>query len=96
MTIINTLEFNSGDIVQHFKRELISRTGPVFELMHVYVITGRSIHTETGEELIQYRALYPPYQTFVAYLYIRKIKRKDIILYDKSIKQHPTCKQSSR
>ena len=88
MTIINTLEFNSGDIVQHFKRELISRTRPGFELMHVYVITGRSIHTETGEELIQYRALYPPYQTF---------SRPTSMFYSKVDKsKYPNVKQTYR
>ena len=42
-----------GTIVRHFKREL-DPTGTNY----LYRVIGTGVHTETGEELIVYRALY--------------------------------------
>lgn len=42
-----------GDIVQHFKRELHSDKS-----LYVYKILGFAKHTETGEKLVVYQALY--------------------------------------
>ena len=52
-------KFVSGDIVQHFKREMIS----LEELdknpnLYLYEIVGTSRHTETGEEMMIYKPLY--------------------------------------
>ena len=44
--------FMPGDIVRHFKRELED------EIIHV------AKHTETGEALMIYRALYEPFGVF--------------------------------
>ncbi|MBQ3428402.1 MAG: DUF1653 domain-containing protein [Mogibacterium sp.] len=49
--------FKSGDIVQHFKRELLTeeeRTGN----MYLYVIIGVAMHSETCELMMVYRPLY--------------------------------------
>lgn len=51
---INDRTFKVGDIVQHFKRETIKRP----ETQYLYVITGFAKHTETGEMLVIYQALY--------------------------------------
>ncbi len=53
------IRFKSGDIVQHFKRETISKE----ELeknpnVYLYRIIGTSRHTESGEELMIYEPLY--------------------------------------
>jgi len=42
-----------GDIVQHFKRETCCDKSN-----YVYKILGFAKHTETGEELVVYQALY--------------------------------------
>ncbi|MBQ3474647.1 MAG: DUF1653 domain-containing protein [Bacilli bacterium] len=52
-------KFEIGDIVQHFKRETLSKE----ELeknpnKYLYEIIGVSKHTETGEELMIYKPLY--------------------------------------
>ena len=47
----NTRQMEAGDIVRHFKGKL-------------YVIEGFAKHTETGEQLVIYRALYPPFEVF--------------------------------
>lgn len=47
--------FFTGDIVQHFKREMIE--DPLSK-DYLYEIIGYATHTETGETLMIYRALY--------------------------------------
>ena len=53
------MNFKKGDIVQHFKRETVSKE----ELdnnpnKYLYEIIGTSRHTESGEELMIYKPLY--------------------------------------
>lgn len=47
-------EFKEGDIVKHFKRETVDT--PTNE--YLYGIMGAATHTETGEKLMVYQALY--------------------------------------
>ena len=47
--------FEPGDIVQHFKRETI---GNPHDNTYLYRVIGFARHTETGEELVIYKALY--------------------------------------
>ena len=51
--------FKQGDIVRHFKRELDSSGN-----MYLYRILGIARHTENGEELMVYQALYGDGQIF--------------------------------
>lgn len=51
--------FKQGDIVKHFKRELDSSGN-----MYLYRILGVARHTENGEELMVYQALYGDCQIF--------------------------------
>ena len=46
-------QFRTGDIVQHFKREL----EPAGSGKYLYKIIGSAEHTETGERLMIYQAL---------------------------------------
>ena len=48
-----------GDIVQHFKREWVSSETSEY----LYKVLAFAQHTETGEKLVIYEALYPPYKT---------------------------------
>lgn len=48
-------ELTSGTIVKHFKRELIEGEKGT---MYCYEILGVAKHTESGERLVIYRALY--------------------------------------
>lgn len=52
-------EFNVGDIVKHFKREYVSEKSSEY----IYKILAFARHSETGEQLVVYQGLYPPYKT---------------------------------
>lgn len=54
--------FEIGDIVQHFKREIITKEDHPSK--YLYIIRDIAKHTETGECLIVYQALYPPFYTY--------------------------------
>ena len=45
-----------GDIVQHFKREMVEDKEHSME--YLYIIEAIAMHTETGDKLVVYRALY--------------------------------------
>ncbi len=51
--------FKIGDIVKHFKREYVSKDTAEY----LYKILAFASHTENGEKLVIYQALYPPYKT---------------------------------
>jgi hypothetical protein len=51
--------FKVGDIVKHFKREYVDPKTPEY----LYKILAFATHTETGEKLVIYQALYSPYKT---------------------------------
>lgn len=46
-------KFKAGDIVRHFKRELDESSSK-----YLYRIIGEANHTESGERLMVYQALY--------------------------------------
>lgn len=50
----------TGDIVQHFKREGVSRDTSEY----LYKILAIAEHTETGEKLVIYQALYAPFKIY--------------------------------
>lgn len=47
-----------GDIVQHFKREWVSSDTSEY----LYKVLAFARHTETGERLVVYQALYAPFK----------------------------------
>lgn len=49
--------FKVGDVVQHFKREMITDCDST---EYLYLIVGTAKHTETGETLVLYKPLYGP------------------------------------
>lgn len=60
---INDRTFKIGDIVRHFKRETLQDPGTKY----MYTILGFAKHTETGEMLVLYQALYEDTKMHVAY-----------------------------
>lgn len=50
--------FRVGDIVRHFKRELVDENSSEY----IYKIIAFAKHSETNEKLVVYQALYPPYK----------------------------------
>ena len=54
-------EFAPGDIIQHFKRETVDQNG----MQYLYEYIGEATHSETGEKMIVYRALYGEKKLFV-------------------------------
>ena len=56
---MENLRFKVGDIVQHFKRENVNQDTSEY----LYRILAFASHTENGEKLVIYQALYPPYKT---------------------------------
>lgn len=52
-------KFKAGDIVRHFKREMLTATELCAEPeMYLYDIVGTAEHTESGELLMIYRPRY--------------------------------------
>ena len=57
--MMNKRKFKSGDIVQHFKREMMSKEDlEKNPNLYLYEIIGTSRHTETDEEFMVYKPLY--------------------------------------
>ncbi|MBQ1426966.1 MAG: DUF1653 domain-containing protein [Succinivibrionaceae bacterium] len=52
-------DFHVGDFVRHFKRENFDQSGNEY----LYKILAFAQHTETGEKLVVYPGLYPPFKT---------------------------------
>lgn len=60
---INDRTFKTGDIVRHFKRETLQEPGT----QYMYAILGFAKHTETGEMLVLYQALYEDTEMHINY-----------------------------
>lgn len=56
--------FKPGDVVQHFKRELLSDEEKSAN-KYVYEIVGEAFHSETMEKMMVYRPLYGDGDMFV-------------------------------
>jgi len=53
-----------GDIVRHFKRETLSEDD-LLRNVYLYKIIGFAEHTETGESMVVYQALYGDFGLYV-------------------------------
>ncbi len=56
--VILERDIREGDIVRHFKREWVSEDTSEY----LYKVLAFASHTETGERLVIYQALYAPFK----------------------------------
>ncbi|MDC7289152.1 DUF1653 domain-containing protein [Blautia schinkii] len=57
---ISSHGIQAGDIVQHFKREWVNSDTSEY----IYKVLAFAQHTETGEPLVIYQALYAPFKIY--------------------------------
>ena len=79
--------FNPGDIVQHFKRELLTEEERAGN-MYLYEIVGVAIHSETREPMMVYRPLYDD-----GGMYVRPL---EMFLSEVDHEKYPEVKQKYR
>lgn len=88
---LNGRDFKVGDIVQHFKRTMLSyeelRTN-----LYLYQIVAVATHTENCEDLVIYKACYPDENG--EYRYFARPIEKFAGKIDRS--KHPDCEQEYR
>ena len=80
-------EFRAGDIVRHVKRETLSETDRLSN-KYLYQIVGIAAHSETGEKLMVYQALYGDFG-----LYVRPL---EMFLSEVDHQKYPGVKQKYR
>lgn len=81
--IIGDGRIHIGDIVKHFKRELCNEW-QLEQNKYLYKVIALANHTETGEPLVIYQALYAPFTTYARPVEmfcseVDKVKYPDII-----------------
>lgn len=76
--------FKVGDIVKHFKRENVDQN----TAMYLYKILAFASHTENGEKLVIYQALYAPYKTCA--------RPYDMFISEVDREKYPDAKQKYR
>lgn len=77
-------KFHSGDIVKHFKRELVDKNTKEY----IYKIITFAHHSETDEMLVVYEALYPPYKVCA--------RPYDMFMSEVDREKYPNIKQKYR
>ncbi|MBE5958481.1 MAG: DUF1653 domain-containing protein [Lachnospiraceae bacterium] len=73
-----------GDIVRHFKREWITEDNS----MYIYKILAFASHTETGEKLVVYQAMYSPFKVCA--------RPYDMFMSEVDREKYPDVKQKYR
>lgn len=76
-----------GGIYKHFKRELCNEV-ELKNNMYLYKVQAVAQHTETGELLVIYQALYEPYNVFA--------RPKDMFLSEVDHTEYPNIHQEYR
>ena len=79
--------FRPGDIVQHFKREMLSEEERAGD-MYLYEIIGVALHSETREQMMVYRPLYGD-----GGMYVRPL---EMFLSETDHEKYPQVKQKYR
>ena len=81
--------FKVGDIVRHFKHEHYSADSP----MYTYRILGYATHSETGETLVIYEALYDLNEEEKLKVFARPL---DMFMSKVDRKKYPDIRQEYR
>lgn len=55
--------FREGDIIKHFKRDMLSEKEKETN-KYLYKVLAVATHTETKEQMLVYQALYYPFKVF--------------------------------
>lgn len=76
--------FKVGDIVKHFKRENVDQNTSEY----LYKILAFASHSETGEQLVIYQGLYPPFKTCA--------RPYDMFISEVDREKYPDIKQKYR
>jgi hypothetical protein len=79
--------FHPGDIVRHFKMETLSPEEAA-KNVYLYQIVGTAEHTETGERMMVYQALYGDFR-----LYARPY---DMFMGEVDREKYPEIRQTFR
>ncbi len=61
---MNSDRLRPGDVVRHFKRETLDEEDRLRNI-YLYKIIGFAEHTETGERMVVYQALYGDFGMYV-------------------------------
>ena len=77
-------EFHPGDIVKHFKRELVDDGTN----QYIYKIITFARHSETDEKLVIYEAMYPPFKVCA--------RPYEMFMSEVDRKKYPDVKQKYR
>ena len=76
-------EFKEGDIIRHYKRDLLGQQAKD-KNKYLYKVIAFATHTETEEELMIYQALYHPFKCYARPMYmVRADVPKDRFKKDK-------------
>ena len=87
-------KFKTGDIVKHFKREMLSKEQLEKDpTAYLFEIIGTARHTENGEELIIYRPFYKTECTKGVDYAARPL---DMFMSEVDNKKYPDIKQKYR
>ena len=84
-------EFKVGDIVQHFKRELVDTK--LVPTAYLYEIIAFATHSETGEKYVVYKALYHNDNVEVGHVCVRPY---DMFMSPVDREKYPQIKQLFR
>jgi len=77
-------DIRTGDIVRHFKREYV----PQETSEYLYKVLAFASHTETGEKLVIYQGMYPPFKVCARPL--------DMFMSEVDREKYPDIKQRYR
>ena len=88
----NSDDLQVGDVVAHFKREISDTTKN--PMIYLYIIESIAEHTETGEKLVIYKALYSDDKLGVHYG--RYARPYDMFISEVDHEKYPDIKQKYR
>lgn len=87
---VNIPKFTPGDIIQHFKRTMISKEDAVHD-KYLYTFLGYARHTESNDVVAVYRAIYPIQDSINVF-----VRPLDMFMSKVDMKAYPDSKQEYR